>query len=28
LANLQKGKLEDADMAKMKEVALQLAKNY
>jgi len=28
LANLQKGKLEDADAAKMKEVALQLAKNY
>lgn len=28
LANLQKGKLEDADTAKMKEVALQLAKKY
>lgn len=28
LANLQKGKFEDADTAKMKEVALQLAKNY
>ncbi|GAB4486746.1 MAG: F0F1 ATP synthase subunit alpha [Raineya sp.] len=28
LANLQKGKFEDADTAKMKEIALQLAKNY
>jgi len=28
LANLQKGKFEDADTAKMKELALRLAKNY
>ncbi|MCS6795395.1 MAG: F0F1 ATP synthase subunit alpha [Raineya sp.] len=28
LENLRKGKLEDADTAKMKEVALQMAKNY
>lgn len=28
LENLRKGKLEDTDTAKMKEVALQLAKNY
>lgn len=28
LENLRKGKLEDADTAKMKEVALQIAKNY